>query len=89
MNKWSHLHQRINEHEYSKHHDYCTVNILSPSHKGTEQILFTNQMQMKREEIDDNRQVMERIAEVAANVLYDSLIGQVTFCRIAHSTEQM
>lgn len=65
MKSWSHVHQRIGEHEQSKmHRDSADAYFLLANRADVKGLLAGNQMCSCHEQVKKKRQVMERIMDV-------------------------
>jgi hypothetical protein len=65
MNSWKHVHQRIEEHENSKYHEKCVeAHIVSVSERDIDSILFSQQNKIRYQQVQEKRQVMERVIEI-------------------------
>lgn len=65
MSTWTHVHQRINEHENSQIHNKSTeAYFLNHNKKNIDFLLFSNQMNKRKEMIKKNRLILERVIDV-------------------------
>lgn len=65
LNVWSHVYQRINEHESSKCHTLCSESFLNYSNKKTiDYRLFTDQLHKKKSEVTKNLNIVERVIDI-------------------------
>lgn len=65
LNVWSHVYQRIHEHEISKCHTLCSESFLNYSNKKTiDYRLFTDQLHKKRSEVTKNLNIVERVIDI-------------------------
>jgi hypothetical protein len=65
MNSWKHVHQRIEEHENSKYHEKCVeAHLMSASGRDIDSILFSQQSKRRYQEVQEKRQVLERVIEI-------------------------
>jgi len=59
------VHQRIEEHENSKYHEKCVeAHIVSVSERDIDSILFSQQNKIRYQQVQEKRQVMERVIEI-------------------------
>lgn len=62
---WTHVYQRIDEHENRKNHTICTdVYIHNANNKSIDYLLFSDQKHKLKEEVKNNRKILERVIEV-------------------------
>jgi len=65
LNVWSHVYQRIHEHETSKCHTLCSESFLNYSNKKViDYRLFTDQLSKKKSEVTKNLNIVERVIDV-------------------------
>lgn len=65
MSTWSHVHQRIVEHEQSRVHTNSTeAYFLNHKEKSIDYLLFKNQKQARYEMVKKKRQVLERVIDI-------------------------
>jgi len=62
---WTHVYQRIDEHEKSKNHTLCTDAYLHhTNNKSIDYLLFSDQKHKVKEEVKNNRKILERVIEI-------------------------
>lgn len=65
LNVWSHVYQRIHEHEISKCHTLCSESFFNYSNKKTiDYRLFTDQLHKKKSEVTKNLNIVERVIDI-------------------------
>lgn len=62
LSHWTHIYQRINEHEKSKNHTMSTEAYLHfANNKSIDYLLFSEQKHKLKEEVKNNRRIQERV----------------------------
>jgi len=62
---WTHVNQRIDEHENNKNHTLCADAYLHhANNKSIDFLLFSEQKHKLKEEVKNNRKILERVIEV-------------------------
>jgi hypothetical protein len=62
---WTHVYQRIDEHENSKNHTiYTDIYLHRANNKGINYLLFSEQKHKLKEEVKNNRKILERVIVV-------------------------
>lgn len=65
LNVWTHVYQRINEHENSNNHRNCSeAYLIFSNKKNIDFLLLSTQKNKKKEEAKENIQIIERIFDV-------------------------
>lgn len=65
LSHWTHVYQRINEHEKSKNHTMSTDAYLRfANNKSIDYLLFSEQKHKLKEEVKNNRRILERVIEI-------------------------
>ncbi|XP_022161623.1 uncharacterized protein LOC111027533 [Myzus persicae] len=82
LSVWTHVYQRIEEHEASKTHMSCSESyLLHTSYKTINILLFSDFKKKKKEEIKKNIQILQRVIDIV------KLIGKRGLSYRAHRNE--
>lgn len=88
MKLWTHVYQRIDEHEKSKNHTLCTDAYLPhANNKSIDYLLFSDQKHKVKEEVKINRKILERVIEIVKLIGKRSLSYRATQYESSYSLQ--
>lgn len=88
FNERRHMHQRVSEHEASNSHDIATkAFFLFKSEKRIDQILFNEQLTLRKQQVENRRNVLSRIIDIVKFIGKRGLAARGSKQEAAYSLE--